>query len=122
MSNKLSKKHQVRDRLMKNLLTSLLLYEQISTTQAKAKELKSVAQKFVHAISLDNDGFNIVRLINNNVYAGARKKAFDKRKDFSVVKLYKTTERAGDGALLTIVKLETKKENKNENKSAKPTE
>lgn len=97
------------------------MYEQISTTEAKAKELKRVAQKFIHDISSDDNNFNIVRLINKNVYGGARKKAFDMRKVLGSVKMYKTTERVGDGCLQVIVKLETKKEKKNEDKSTKTT-
>ncbi len=36
-----------REMMMRNLVTSLLLYEKIITTAAKAKELRSVAEKMV---------------------------------------------------------------------------
>jgi large subunit ribosomal protein L17 len=44
---KLSRTSAHRDALFRNMVTSLLLHEQIQTTDAKAKELRSVADRMV---------------------------------------------------------------------------
>jgi large subunit ribosomal protein L17 len=43
----LSRKKGPRTALLKTLANSLLLYEKIKTTEAKAKELRSVAEKLI---------------------------------------------------------------------------
>ena len=44
---KLGRKADHKDALMKNLVTSLIVHERIETTVAKAKELKSYADKMI---------------------------------------------------------------------------
>ena len=45
---KLSRKKANLDHLMRNLATSLVLYEKIKTTEAKAKELRGIVEKLIN--------------------------------------------------------------------------
>ena len=105
MKVKLSHKSQPRKRLLRNMLSSLILFESITTTSAKAKALKSEAQSFISKLNKETDAFNLKRMIAANLYGGAKQKAYDMKNDFETVKSYKIDERFGDGAPRMIVKL-----------------
>jgi large subunit ribosomal protein L17 len=47
MARKLGRKTGPRTALLRNLVTDLLLHERIETTEAKAKEVRSVAEKMI---------------------------------------------------------------------------
>jgi len=109
---KLSRHTQHRELMFRNMLVSLLQHERIKTTLAKAKELRSWADKI---ISLGKRGS-----------LHARRKAFALLRDEGVVKklfneiapqlkdreggytrIYKMEWRQGDGAPLSLVELVT---------------
>jgi ribosomal protein L17 len=108
---------------MRNQLSSLILFESVTTTVAKAKQLKTEAQAFISKLNTSENEVNIKRYINSLLYGGAQMKAYDIRKEVSCVKTYKLDERFGDGAQRMIVKLvvnESKKmPEKKENKPVK---
>lgn len=108
---KLSKKSQVRDRLLRNLLSSLILFEEVKTTTAKAKVLKAKASSFISKIKSDNT-VNTKRYIASELYGGAKDKAWDYRDKLEVVKSYKLAGRLGDNAEVSIVKIIVKEESK----------
>src|SRR5699024_453531 len=47
MARKLGRKTETRMALLRNLASDLIIHERLETTEAKAKELKSVAEKMV---------------------------------------------------------------------------
>ena len=128
MSNSLSRKVGHRKSMMRNLVSSLILYEEIKTTQAKAKELKSVAERLLQK-SRSNDLIARRRLLGYLFDKNAVSKVFEnilpRLKDIKTgfVRVYKLGPRLGDGAQMAIVKLdiapevkEIKKEDKKEEK------
>lgn len=120
MKSKLSRKAQARNRLMRNQLSSLILFESVTTTVAKAKALKAEAQSLVSKLNSSTDEVSTKRYISSVLYGGAQLKAFDKRLELLSIRTFKLHERFGDGAPRMIVKLiikesakaETKKESK----------
>lgn len=54
MKVKLSRKRDYRNMLIRNLATSLILHEQITTTSAKAKSLKSFTNKLITIAKKDS--------------------------------------------------------------------
>lgn len=105
---KLSKKNQARNRLIRNLLSSLILFEEVQTTPIRAKALKAKAESFLAKIDKMDDEVNCKRYIASILYGGAKAKAYDFRKNFEAIKFYKVGNRAGDNAEQTIVRLKTK--------------
>ena len=53
MAKSLSRKDNHRRSLLRNLATSLVLYEEIQTTEAKAKEVKPILEHFIHLAKED---------------------------------------------------------------------
>ena len=45
---KLSRKKGARNHLIRNLVASLILYEKITTTEAKAKEIRGIVDKLIN--------------------------------------------------------------------------
>ena len=102
---KLSKKSQVRKRFLRNLLSSLILFEQVKTTSPRAKALRGEMQSLISRLkSMDNE-VNTKRYIASTLYGGAKEKAFDLKDSFKDVKLYKLGRRLGDNAETVLVKL-----------------
>lgn len=134
----LSRKTANRRSLLRNLATSLVLYERIKTTQAKAKELKPVVEHLI-SIAKKNDLTARRRLMSYLFDENATKKVLEvlvpRYKDLQsgFIKVYKVGPRLGDGAEMSILefkKVETEamttknvKENDGESKeeSTKPT-
>jgi len=102
---KLSKKSQVRSRLMRNMLSSLILFEQIQTTQTKAKALKSRAEKFISRVKSMDDDINLKRYIASELYAGSQEKAYDLSKSIKHVETFRVNNRSGDNSQMMIIKL-----------------
>jgi large subunit ribosomal protein L17 len=102
---KLSKKSQPRKRLLKNLVSSLILFEQITTTAPKAKALKGEMQSLISKLkSMDNE-VNSKRYLASVLYGGAKVKAYDFKDLYKEVKLFKLGRRFGDNAETVMVKL-----------------
>lgn len=109
---KLSRHTQHRELMFRNMLVSLLQHERIKTTLAKAKELRSWADKI---ISLGKKGTLHARrrafaLLRDK---GVVKKLFDeiapqlKDREGGYTRIYKMQWREGDGAPLSLVQLVT---------------
>jgi large subunit ribosomal protein L17 len=103
------------------MVTSLFKHEQMETTDARAKELRQVAEKM---ITLAKRGDLHAR---RQALATIREKAvvhklFDELKDHFVdrqggyVRIVKKVNRKGDGALISIVQLLLKEEGKKKGK------
>jgi len=100
---KLGRKKAHREQLYKNLVTSVILYEKIETTLAKAKEAKSIAEKM---ITLGKTGTlqarrDLIGYLNDE---NAVKKIFEvmvdryKNKNSGFMRIYHLGHRVGDGA------------------------
>ena len=99
-----------REMMMRNLVTSLLLYEKIITTAAKAKELRGVAEKMVtlakredlqarrQAAEVLNDDKALKKLFET---IGARYRD----REGGYTRITKLDYRMGDGAPLAAIEL-----------------
>ena len=99
-----------REMMMRNLVTSLLLYEKIITTAAKAKELRGVAEKMVtlakredlqarrQAAEVLNDDKALKKLFES---IGARYRD----REGGYTRITKLDYRMGDGAPLAAIEL-----------------
>jgi large subunit ribosomal protein L17 len=105
---KLGRTSQHRKMLLRNLLTSLILYNRIETTVEKSKELVSFADKFLNKVrdgSLSAKRYAFKYLTTKQ--AGKKLfneiiKSMDDRKS-GLVRTIKTYERKGDAAKMAIV-------------------
>jgi len=110
-----------RSAMVRNLVTSLFKHEQMETTDARAKELRQVAERM---ITLAKRGDLHAR---RQALATIKEKAvvhklFDELKDRFMdrqggyVRIVKKENRKGDGALISIVQLLLKEEGKKKGK------
>lgn len=110
-----------RSAMLRNMVTSLFKHEQMETTDARAKELRQVAERM---ITLAKRGDLHAR---RQALATIREKAivhklFDELKDRFMdrqggyVRIVKKENRKGDGALISIVQLLLKEEGKKKGK------
>lgn len=121
MQKSLSRKIGSRNSLIRNLTTSLILYEEIKTTSAKAREVKRVSERLITMAKKSDPKSVYVRrkLLGYLFDKNATKKMFEvlvpryQKFNSGFVSTYKIGKRLGDGAELTIMKLrevEVKKE------------
>ena len=107
---KLNRTSSHRLMMMRNMVTSLLEHERIETTEAKAKEIRGLAERL---ITLGKRGDLHARrqalsVINNKKVAH---KLFDEiaprftDRNGGYTHIFKTRNRPGDGAALAIVEL-----------------
>lgn len=107
----LSRKNAYRKSLLRNLATSLVLYERITTTTAKAKETKSVVERLINR-SKTGDLAARRRLLAYLFDEKATKKVLEvlvpryKNKKSGFVRIYKLGARLGDGAEESILELD----------------
>ncbi len=110
-----------RSAMVRNMVTSLFKHEQLETTDARAKELRQVAEKM---ITLAKRGDLHAR---RQALATIREKAvvhklFDELKDRFMdrqggyVRVVKKENRKGDGALISIIQLLLQEEGKKKGK------
>lgn len=133
MSNSLSRKIDHRQSLLRNLATSLILYEEIRTTKAKAREVKSVVERLISRTKKDKSSLTSRRYLLGYFYdKNATKKMLEvivprfSKIDSGFVRIIPIGPRLGDNAQMVIIKLqegekeiEEKREEKIENKGAK---
>jgi large subunit ribosomal protein L17 len=106
----LSRKKANRTSTLRNLATSLILYEKIKTTQAKAKEVKPVVEHLINS-ARKNDLAARRRLLGYLFDKNATKKVFEvilpryKNVKTGFMKEYKLGPRLGDGAEMVILEL-----------------
>lgn len=131
----LSRKKAYRKSTLRNLVTSLFLYERIKTTTAKAKEIKPIAEHLL-SIAKTNDLNSRRKLLSYLFDENAVKKTIEilvpryKNLSSGFVKSYRLGARLGDGADMTLLELvnakqetkieEVKIETKKAAKPAKP--
>lgn len=111
--NALSRKYANRKSLVRNLATSLVLYEQITTTVAKAKITKEIVEKIISQAK--NESLASRRKLLSILFdENATKKVIEviipryKNLKSGYIKSYKLGNRLGDGAelmMLTLVKI-----------------
>jgi large subunit ribosomal protein L17 len=110
-----------RTAMLRNMVTSLFKHEQVETTDARAKELRQIAERM---ITLAKRGDLHAR---RQALATLREKAvvhklFDELKDRFIdrqggyVRIVKKENRKGDGALISIIQLLLKEEGKKKSK------
>ncbi len=107
---KISRKSQNSNRLNRNMVSSLFLYEQVKTTTAKARILKQEAQRVISKINSSDDALILQRYLKGYLYGGAVKKAIDTKGIFVAVTTFRTSERFGDGTMMSLVSLKKAKE------------
>lgn len=127
MENSLSRKDNHRKSLKRNLITSLILYEQIKTTKAKAKAIIPLVEKILH-LSKESSLLNRRRL---GAYIYDRR-AIDKALEVlgpryraektGLVKMFNLRFRLGDNAQMVMLKLAPGKEEILIKKDIKPKE
>lgn len=120
----LSRKTANRKSTLRNLATSLFLYERIKTTTAKAKELKPIAEHLL-SVAKANNLTSRRRLLAYLFDENAVKKVIEvlvpryEKLDSGFIKSYRLGTRLGDGAdmtLLELVQMEAKTAQKTEEK------
>ena len=78
---KLGKEKSHREAMLRNLATSIILYEKVKTTEAKAKEAVKIVEKLITA-SKDKSQMLAIRKIQKVVYdKNASKKLIESLKD-----------------------------------------
>ena len=114
MTRILGRKKAHRVSLMRNLASSLFLYESIKTTEAKAKELRSIVDRIItKAKPADLNAYRYVGsyLFDKNAVKKVLKEIvprYSKRKS-GFTRIIKLDNRLGDRAPLLIVELVDKK-------------
>jgi len=106
----LSRKNANRKSLLRNLATSLILFEKIKTTTAKSKEVKPIVEHLI-SIAKANDLAARRMLLAYLFDENAVKKTFDelvpryKNINSGFIRTFKLVPRLGDGAELTLMEL-----------------
>lgn len=111
---KFGRKKDHRDHLLRNLATSLVLYERIKTTAPKAKEVKSFVEQLI-ARSKAGD-LNTIRELNTIFFdRNATKKVIEellprfKERNSGFVRSFHLENRLGDNSPMMILELMDKK-------------
>jgi len=105
---KLSRKRDQRKALMKSLARELFLEEKIKTTKAKAKELRSFAEKFIERAKEKN--LTNLRYLRKYFGKEVVKKLFEigqryKERKGGYTRIIKLGPRKSDGAEMVIIEL-----------------
>lgn len=110
MTKSLSRKDNHRKSLLRNLATSLILYEEIKTTTTKAKEIKPIVEHLIQVAKKNNLAARR-RLLGYLFDKKAVEKVFEvfvlryKKIPSGFIKIYKIAPRLGDNAEMVLVKL-----------------
>ena len=108
--SKLGRKREHRERTLRNLVTSLVLYEKINTTEAKAKTIKPIAERLISTAAkgtLDARRYAKSILFDQNAVA----KLFEDlptrqgNRTSGFIRLTKLSARPGDGAPMAQLEL-----------------
>lgn len=125
---KLGRDSSHRKAMLRNMVTSLFRYEQLETTDAKAKQLRPVAEKIItlakrgdlharrQALAYIRD-----KAIAHRVFEDLRERYLDRQGGY--VRIIKKGNRKGDGAPVSVIQLlpaeEGKKKSKKKGRTAK---
>ena len=105
----LSRPKSQRKALLRTLATSLFLHEKIKTTEAKAKELRSVAEKFITKAKKNN--LFSRRILSRDLAIITVKKLVDEiapryqERHGGYTRIIKLGPRHSDGAKMVIIEL-----------------
>jgi large subunit ribosomal protein L17 len=110
MNKKLNRKKSHRDLMLRNLATSIILYEKIKTTEAKAKAVKPIIEKIIH-LGKRKD-FSAIRklyqlLLDKNAVKKIQEdlsKRLEPRKS-GFLRITRIEKRAGDSAPIVLIEL-----------------
>ena len=106
---KLSRKRDQRKALLKALVSAVFLNGKIKTTEAKAKEISPIVEKFITRAS-KND-ISVRRLLGQNLSKKIVKKLVDeiapkyKERKGGYTRIIKLGPRKGDGAKMAVIEL-----------------
>ena len=124
--NKLGRDSSHRKALLRNMVTSLFRHEQLETTDAKAKQLRSVAEKMItlakrgdlharrQALAYINE-----KAITHRLFGELKDRYLDRNGGYT--RIIKKTNRKGDGAPISIIQLLEEEDKKKGKKKSKPT-
>lgn len=109
-ARKLGRKKSHRKSLVKNLVTSLVLYERVKTTQAKAREVLPIFSRLVNVAKKGdlNARKALIKFFPAKLMASKMIESIAPRfKDFSggFVKIFKIQPRKGDSAPMVILEI-----------------
>lgn len=122
---KLGRNSSHRNAMFRNMVTSLFLHQQLETTDAKAKEIRSLAEKMI-TLAKKGDlhsrrqalSYMMNKKVTHKLFDELQEKYHDRQGGY--VKIIKKGIRKGDGAPTSIVKLVySEKETKNVKDKAK---
>lgn len=109
-NRKFSRKTGPRQALLRNLVTSLIIAERIETTEAKAKEITSIADKMI-TLGKSGDLHARRQALSYMMDENAVTKLFEKiaprfeDRDGGYTRIMKKGYRRGDGAPMVILEL-----------------
>ncbi len=114
MAGKLGRDQSARKAVLRDLITSLIVYEKITTTLAKAKELQKIADKMVvlaknGSLSARRQAAEFVRKQVLESGQDAIQKLFSdiaaryEKRESGFTRIYKLERRQGDGAEMAQV-------------------
>ncbi len=127
---KLGRNSSHRKAMFRNMVTSLFKYEQLETTDAKAKELRPVAEKMI-TLAKRGDlharrqalSYMMDKTITHKMFEELKDRYLDRQGGY--VRIIKKGNRKGDGAPVSIIQLlpldEAKKRSKKKGKGAAST-
>jgi large subunit ribosomal protein L17 len=104
----LDRKTGPRQALLKNLTQSLILYEKIKTTEAKAKVLRPLVEKIVTRAKVDSV-FNRREIMKKIPTKNATRKLFEvigpryRERKGGYLRIIKLSQRQGDGAKMAQI-------------------
>lgn len=107
-TSKLDRKREARLALLKNLATSIIIYEKVTTTEAKAKAAKPLVEKIV-TLGKENNLTNYRRLLKMLSVKKAAKKVLEvlgpkyKERKGGYLRIIKIGQRLGDGAKMARI-------------------
>lgn len=112
---KLGRKKAHRNHVLRNLLTSLVLYERITTTESKAKDVKLLFDKIISRAKKQNE-LTGRRMLDAVLFEkNAVKKIYEvllkrfEKRNSGFTKIYKLGPRVGDGAQKVIIEITDQK-------------
>ncbi len=106
----LGRKKEAREMMLRNLAASILIYEKVKTTEAKAKAVRPLVERLI-TISKRGDLTARRRLIQKLPQKMAVKKAMEvlasryRQRPGGYTRITKIGCRAGDGAKMVIIEL-----------------
>ena len=121
---KLGRDPSHRRAILRNLVTSLFQHEEISTTYAKAKALRPIAEKMI-TLAKRGDLHARRQALSYIMDKSVTHKLFDQMKDRFLdrqggyIRIFKTEHRVGDGAPLAIIQVLPAIEGKKPEKAVK---